>query len=110
MGLKVYIASPYTKGDVARNVRDAIWAGEYLGRKGHIPFVPHLTHFWHIIYPHDWEEWLKYDFEWLKVCDALIRVGGESNGADWEVDKAHELGIPVYYSIREFLEKQQNAK
>jgi hypothetical protein len=42
---------------------------------------------------------MKQDFEWLKCCDAVLRLPGESTGADREVALAKELGIPVYYSI-----------
>ncbi|GAG05287.1 unnamed protein product, partial [marine sediment metagenome] len=33
---------------------------------------------------------------WLEVCDCVLRLPGESAGADLEVERAKELGIPVY--------------
>ena len=99
--MRVYVAGPYTKGDVAQNVRNAIDVGDELFSMGHIPFVPHLTHFWHMIHPRPWEDWLKIDKEWIPLCDAVLRLEGESAGADMEVELADELGIPVYYSIEE---------
>jgi len=34
-------------------------------------------------------------------CDAILRLEGESKGADNDVRLAHERGIPVYYRIDE---------
>jgi hypothetical protein len=33
------------------------------------------------------------------MCDAILRLPGESAGADEEVKLAKELGKPVFYSI-----------
>ena len=98
---KVYVAGPYTKGDVAQNVRIAIEYGDRLIINGYIPYIPHLTHFWHLIFPHDYEYWLNLDNEWLALCDMVLRIPGDSPGADAEVELAKSLGIPVYYSMRE---------
>jgi hypothetical protein len=95
----IYVAGPYTKGDVAVNVRDAITMGDHLRLLGLVPFIPHLTHFWHLVQPHNIEYWYEYDMEWLEKCDALFRLSGESTGADKEVARARELGIPVFYDI-----------
>lgn len=94
---KVYIAGPYTKGDVMRNIRYAVEAGDELLQYGLVPFVPHLTGFWHIMFPHEYETWMEYDSEWLKSCDAVLRIDGESAGAELELQIADELGIPVFY-------------
>jgi hypothetical protein len=37
----------------------------------------------------------------LQHCDAVLRLPGESTGADNDVRIAHERGIPVYHSIDE---------
>ena len=96
--MRVYIAGPYSKGDVALNVRNAIHAGDVIARRGHFLFIPHLTHFWHMAIPHEYQFWLDQDMVWLKQCDALLRLQGESTGADAEVEMARELGMHVYYS------------
>lgn len=99
--MKIYIAGPYTKGDVAQNVRLAIFEADYVTSiLGHVAFCPHLTHFWHLVIPHDdINFWYKYDLEWLRCCDAILRLDGESHGADREVELAMELGLPVYKSV-----------
>ena len=100
--MKVYIAGPYTKGDVGENVHTAIKVAEQVVNMGHTPFVPHLSHFWHLIRPRPYEFWLDYDLVWLRVCDVVLRYPGESLGADREVRVAEEAGIPVCHGIDEF--------
>lgn len=95
---KVYIAGPYARGDVAMNIREAVEAADMVLDIGHIPYLPHLTHLWHLISPHPYEEWLALDREWLKVCDVVLRIPGESLGANSEVLLAMELGIPVVFN------------
>lgn len=99
--MKVYIAAPYTKGDKGQNIKAVIACADRLCELGHIPFLPHLAHYWHIISPKPVSFWCKYDLAWLDYCDALLRLPGESVGADNEVKVARELFIPVYYSIEE---------
>jgi len=98
---KVYVAGPYTLGDVCLNVRNAIQAGNELADQGLIPFVPHLSHFWHMLCPRPYDFWLDYDNQFLPDCDALLRLPGESSGSDKEVALAMSLGIPVFHSIEE---------
>jgi hypothetical protein len=38
---------------------------------------------------------------WLELCDAVYRIEGASPGADREVRRAVEVGMPVYYSLEE---------
>lgn len=95
----IYIAGPYTKGDVVKNVHAAIIAAENLIERGYIPYVPHLTHFWHFAIHHNIEFWYKYDLAWLAKCDALLRLPGESHGADEEIRFAKDHNIKVYYDI-----------
>ncbi len=101
MARLVYLASPYSLGDQALNVRRAIEAADKLLEKGYIPFMPHLCHFWHFISPKPYETWLEIDRAILERCDALLRLEGISEGADQEVKFAKELGLDVYYSIEE---------
>lgn len=104
---KVYIAGPYSKGDVAVNVKVAMEAANELIEAGYYPFCPHLSHFLHINHPKPYETWIELDLAYLEVCDVLIRLEGESSGADGEVVHAYKYGIPVFYSIREFLESER---
>ena len=98
---RVYIASPYTLGDVAANVKFQIDVAERLIGFGFAPFVPLLYHFQHMVHPRGYDDWVRLDLEWIGVCDCLLRLGGESKGADNEVRYALELGLPVFYSVDE---------
>lgn len=99
--MKVFIAGPYTLGDVAANVRNACLAAERIREAGHLPFVPLLCHLWHLVSPHDYGYWMGMDAEWLAECDILLRLPGESAGADSEVELCDRLGIPVVHSVEE---------
>ncbi len=41
------------------------------------------------------------DKAWIAHMDALLRLPGESQGADIEEETARALGLPVFYSIAE---------
>lgn len=96
---RVYIAGPYSGGDIAMNVRQAVEAADMVLDLGHAPHVPHLYHLWHLISPHPKEEWLKLDRQWLMMCDVVWRLPGESAGADMEVELSKYAGLPTVYSI-----------
>lgn len=104
----VYVAAPYTQGDVARNVKRAIDCGDWLLNHGYTPFIPHLTHFWHMQHEHLYPEWLAYDIRWMEKCDAVLRLDGPSDGADREVRRAQAFGIPVYFGEVEFIQAWPN--
>ena len=103
--IKVYIASPYTNGDTAVNVKTQIDTFIALMDNGYLPFAPLLTHFIHIAHPKPYDYWTVYDDEWLTMCDVLLRLPGESPGADREVELAKSLGIPVVKSLPELIKK-----
>lgn len=84
--------------------------GDWVASFGHTVFIPHLTHFWDKQHPHSWEFWMEQDFEWLKTCDAVLRLPGESKGADMEVELAEKLGIPVYHHIDEIAKLPRESK
>lgn len=102
--MKVYIASPYTKGDCGLNVRAQIEAAEQLVMLGHLPYLPLLDHLWHLMSPHDYDYWMKMSLAWLRECEAVLRLPGNSDGADREVALALELGMPVFFGIKELSE------
>jgi hypothetical protein len=110
--IHVYVAGPYT-GDEEANVARAIAAGDILLRAGIAPYVPHLSHFWHQLHPHGYEVWMDLDFSWVQRCDALLRLPGESKGADREVSIAHEHYKPVFFmesAVIEWAEQVESLK
>jgi hypothetical protein len=97
----VYIASAYTVGDVAVNVKVQIDTADKLISLGYCPIVPLLTHFQHLVHPRPYEDWIKIDNELVLRSDVILRIPSESKGADAEVALAESNGIPVVYSIEE---------
>jgi hypothetical protein len=103
----VYVAGPYTAPTpegVVENVERAVAHATHLLRAGLYPYVPHLSHYWEAQHPHHYEVWMTLDFGWVARCDALLRLDGESRGADREVDLARQLGLPVFHSVEEVLQ------
>ncbi len=99
----IYIAAPYTNGDTGLNIKRVIACADRLCELGYTPFIPHLAHLWHLISPKSADFWCAYDLVWLDLCDAVLRLPGESQGADKEVRIAKEKFIPVFYSIDELV-------
>lgn len=101
--LFVYIASPYSIGDKLTNVRASLEVANTLMGKGFVPYAPLLNHFQDEIFPRPEKDWLEFDIHWLCKCDALLRLPGESKGADEEVRSANKVGTPIFYSIEELV-------
>ena len=97
--IKIYIASPYTLGDVAVNVKLQIDIADDLMNNGFAPFVPLYSHFQHMAHPRPYQDWVNIDLEWVASCDAVLRLGGESKGADGEVEYALKNNILVFYDL-----------
>lgn len=110
----VYLAGPYTQPDCVENTHDALKIGTWLVEDGLVtPFIPHVSLLWHMVTPRPYDFWLDYDIEVLAKCDALLRLPGESAGADKEVAFALDCGIPVFYSktdLREWAKGQEERK
>lgn len=102
--VRVFVAGPYTLGDVAANVSRAIEVATELLDLGFAPYLPHLSHFWHLQHQRDYSTWMELDAIWLRQCDCVLRIPGESMGADVEEEAASSLGIPIYHGIRDLCE------
>lgn len=100
----IYIASPYTIGDKQTNVDIQRRTAHTLLDLGYCPIAPLLSHYLEELRARPWEEWMQMDFELIRRSDALLRLPGESKGADMEVAFAQKLGKPVYPSINDILE------
>lgn len=111
----VYIASPYTAGDVAQNVAFQMLVFNYLLDSGVIaPYAPLWSHFQHVVHPRSYEEWMRYDEEIIVHCDACIRLAAHnpsndyemvtSPGADREVEMFRAQGKPVFYETTDVIQ------
>ncbi|MGD9726275.1 MAG: DUF1937 family protein [Nitrospiraceae bacterium] len=98
----IYIASPYSvytdKLD-AVNAQIDVFAA--LLAAGHEPVAPLLSHYVDLRYPTSYERWMQWCLAIMRRCDAVLRLPGESAGADEEVARARLLGKPVYWSVDE---------
>ena len=101
--MKIYIAGAYSKPDPVENTAIALRVAERVWLAGDVPFVPHLTLLYHFAHQHPYEDWLAYDMEWLRVCDGLLRIPGESSGADKEMTEMVRLGKPVWFGLNDYL-------
>lgn len=96
---RIYVSGPYSSDPEGGTAR-AIAAGQTLLDMGYAPFVPHLTHYWHTQHQaNTYESWMQLDLAWVAASDAVLRMPGESAGADREVELAHDLGIPVFREV-----------
>jgi len=103
---KVYISGPYSTGNTISNIHFAIEVADALLLAGFTPFVPHLNFTWDLIHPHSYDTWLDWCLEWVSTCDCLLRIHGESPGADAEVRLAKVIGKPVYYTVEELIKEE----
>lgn len=101
--IKVYIAGPYSQGDVEANVEVAMRTWLELWAVGYIPYCAHWTYFQNKFLELPYDDWLEFDGYWLESCDAVLRLPGPSRGADMEVTAATQLGMSVYNSTTELL-------
>jgi hypothetical protein len=100
----VYVAGPY-KSDPVGNTRTAWEMGDELILTGLVtPIVPHLTLLADAMVPQPEAFWLAYDLDVLGHCDAVLRLSGESAGADAEVAHADGLSLPVFFSEEALLD------
>jgi hypothetical protein len=104
--LKIYIAGPYS-ADTAKkrheNVIVAIDAGLAVWKKGHYPYIPHLTHF----VDHrakitkmsmEWTDYIAWDRAWLESCDALLFLGS-SKGSELELEYAKQQDKKIFFNV-----------
>ncbi len=110
----VYIASPYTQGDPAINTRFQLRIWDALFDVGLIPIAPLWSHFQHLHNPRPYRDWVDYDTEIIRRCDACLRLTATeeavgyrqqaSAGADAEVRLFESLGKPVFTDFRALMD------
>lgn len=110
-GKRIYIAGALsskedTTRDPSKVVTDYIsnvhamckYAGQ-VRLLGHYPYVPALDFLLGMVNG-DWDEraYREIGIAFLEVCDAVLVIS-ESWGVSKELERAKELGIPIYWSI-----------
>ena len=74
-----------------------------------LPIAPLWSHFQHIIFPRQYQDWIDYDQAMLKYYDCCLRLNSDipelgyyesqSSGADAEVETFEQQGKPVFFTI-----------
>lgn len=108
--IAVYIASPYTIGDQLENVNKSFDVALELIKLGFAPFAPLYSHYLHERQPQHHTTWMALDFEWVRRCDCLLRLPGESSGADAEIEFALIIHKPVFYSVKSLVMEMKKLK
>lgn len=121
----IYVAGPISKGDITHNVARAEDAMLVLMKAGFSVINPMLTcwagaaramadHPQRIVVGPEaaghggfrdltHAEWIANCLPMVNVADAVLRLPGESTGADQECAYARHIGIPVYHTVEEVL-------
>lgn len=91
----VYVAGPIS-GNPMGAVRNSLPAFQFVVGVGGVPFMPQWSVIAEMVQHLHYDIWMQYDFDIIRHCDALLRLPGESPGADKEVVLATKLDIPVF--------------
>ena len=105
MRYRIYISGPISIGDRDSNFNQAEEAHLSLARAGFAPLNPMLTMKLKFAFDgtFEHEDWMEMDIPWLLCADAVLRLPGDSVGADMEVEAAKEADIPVFLSVYEII-------
>jgi len=119
--LLVLIAGPYmsgTGGDPVKIATNRERLEQYalpIYRRGHLPIVGEwmalpIIHAAGGQAPGD-EVFQKYQYpvahRLIERCDAVLRIPGESRGADMDVARARNMGLPVYFDVDELPDRSE---
>lgn len=110
--LLILIAGPYrsgTNGDpdlIARNLARLEEASGPLFRLGHVPMIGEwvalpILRTLDPSHADGGDVMYETAHRLLQHCDAVLRLPGESTGADKDVEIAEQLGLPVYRTLEE---------
>ena len=111
----ILIAGPYRSGTnddpvlIQKNLHNLEAMALPIFRKGHVPMIGE----WVALPLMQWagskqmgdEVWNEIQYpvahRLLEKCDAVLRISGESKGADQDVEIARQRGLKVFYSLDE---------
>ncbi len=113
--MMILIAGPYRSGTgddpakMAENLQRLEQASWPIFKAGHIPMIGEWVALpiWHTAGGKNVGDDLYNEIlhptagRLIERCDAVLRLSGESTGADNDVRLARERGIPVYHDVRD---------
>lgn len=100
-----YISGPITLGDKIENIRQATVVFRKAIDAGMSAWCPHWSHLAELAFPEilgdmTHAQWMANDLPFVRRMDWLVRLPGESVGADQEVAEARSVPrIRIYTSI-----------
>lgn len=121
----IYIAGPISRGDLCHNINQGTAAFVALAKAGFAPICPMWSVYakpatysrYGFPRPLVWceatamgndgmthEDWMGIDLPFVSASAAVLRLPGESRGADMETAHAEANGIPVFTSVDGLLE------
>ncbi len=107
----VYVAGPYLGNNgyhdyrsyfrIHENIMRAHEVSLALAKLGYGYFCPHAHSMHNEVIAPDLpiDYWYDLDNHFLKACDAILVLSGESKGTQAEILLAYSLEIPVFFSI-----------
>jgi len=95
MRKRVYFSGPITRGDRNENFAQAAKAQIALMQAGFTTYNPMLSMANFANEECDWETWIECDLEWVALSHLVLRLPGDSVGAERECDFARSRQIPV---------------
>src|SRR3990167_1126021 len=110
--MRIFVAGPLAKPIPADNVMRAAKLGVQLFMRGHLPYIPHLYHFWQLLtspgapvkekdFLLNEENWAALSLSFMPMMDAVYLIDGESYYGTLECEFAQRLALPIYRNINE---------
>ena len=111
---RVYVAGPYSADniiDVLAHIKDGNDTAAWLILQGFAVFSPFLDFQYALTtYGKDITkaQYQANSMAFVECCDCMIVLPGWGNsiGASAEIERAIDLGIPIYFNVHELVEKQ----
>ena len=110
--LRVYVAGAYTADNPIKlfgNMRRGMKLAMKVFQKGMAPFTPWFDYHFFLLGDEKFpkvHDFYAYSIAWLEASDAVLVVPENvegSKGTKKEIARAEELGIPVFWSMKELL-------
>jgi nucleoside 2-deoxyribosyltransferase len=112
----VYVAGAYSSPDILggfANMRKGILVSLDVLKAGMAPFVPWLDYQFALMADGvTLEMFYNYSMSWLERSDCVLIVEGweNSTGTKKEIERAHALGKPVYFSLSDLIANEMQCR